>query len=179
MKAMLIVGFLPCLTVLVALTAPCVSAQSEIDPDHFESPNTEPFSLSKPNADSQVAEMRYEGRFALPYSVLYSGNKLAPGKYTISLRSDGKVGQATLSLRGQTVAIAGVVQRHSHKRNSNTLIVEAKGKIRTLSAIQVAEFDFVFDTYRQTDSLSNSKPRHFEKLPLILLPPTRRHGTAG
>lgn len=179
MKAILIVCLLPCLTVLIALTAPCVCAQSEIDPDQFESPNTEPFSLAKPSADSQVAEMRYEGRFALPYSVLCSGNQLAPGKYTLSLRSNGKVGQATLSLKGQTVGIADVVQRQSHKRGSNTPIVEAKGKIRTLSAIQVAEFDFVFDPYRQTDSLSKSKPGYFEKLPLTLLPPTRRHGTAG
>ena len=179
MKALLTVGFLPCLTVLAALTAPCVSAQSEIDPDHFESPNTWPFSRPKPNAASPVAETRYERRFALPYSVLCSGNKLAPGKYAISLRSDGKVGQATLSLKGQTVGIAGVVQRQSHKRGSNTLIIEAQGKIRSRSALQVAEFDFVFDLYRQTESLSKSKPRHFEKLPFTLLPPTRRHGTAG
>ena len=119
---------------LVAVMAPCVYAQAEIDPDHFESPNSEPLTAPKPNAENQVAEMRYEGRFALPYYVLCRGNRLAPGKYTISLRSDGKVGQAILNLEGRAVRIAGVVHRQAHKRGNSALIVEDKGMIRTLSA---------------------------------------------
>ena len=179
MKAMLAISFLLCLTGLVAVMAPCVYAQAEIDPDHFESPNTEPFPPPKPNAESQVADTRYEGRFALPYFVLCSGNRLAPGKYIISLRSDGNVGQAILNLKGQTVRIAGVVHRQTHKRSNSALIVEHKGMIRTLSAIQMAEFDFIFDANQQVGTSSKSKTRRFERLGLTLLPLNRRHGTAG
>lgn len=179
MKTPLVIRVLPCMLGLFALGASGAYAQSEIDPDHFESPNTEPFSQQKPNAASQPAETRYEGRFALPYSVMCSGNKLVAGKYTISLRSDGKAGQATLSLKGQTIGIYLVVHKQAHQRGNNALIVEDRGKTRTLSVIQVAEFDFIFDSSLQTDSRSKSKPKRFERLPLTLSVPKRRHGTAG
>ena len=177
MKVLSAIRILLCLMGLVALRGSGAYAQSEIDPDHFDSPNTEPFRPPKPNADSRVAETRYEGRFALPYSVVCSGNRLAPGRYTISLRSDGRVGHAILNLKGHAVGIAGLVYRQAHKQN--VLIVEDKGKIRTLSAIQIAELDFVFDSNHQIGSLSKSKPRRLERLPLTLLAPKKRSGTAG
>ena len=60
-------------------------AQAEIDPDHFDSANTEP-------VRQLVRVIRYDDTFSLPYSVRCNGKQLAPGKYSISLRSDGKVG---------------------------------------------------------------------------------------
>lgn len=172
------IGLLFCFTGLVALGGSCAYAQSEIDPDHFESLNTEPFSQPKPNANSQVAETRYEGRFALPYPLLCGGNRLAPGTYTISLRSDGKVGQAILNLKGQAIGIAGVVHQQAHKRDNNALIVERKGKIRTLSFIHVAGSDFIFDPIRQIEISAKSKMERFERLPLMLLAPKMGHGSA-
>jgi hypothetical protein len=166
------------LMALVVLWGSGAYAQSEVDPDHFESPNKKPFPQPKPHADSQE-EMRYEGRFALPYSLLCGGNRLAPGKYSISLRSDGKVAQALLRLRGQGLTISGVAQKQSHKRTNNALIVENKGKVRTLSIIQMAEFDFIIDPDYQVDTSSKCKTRRFERLPLTLLSPNSRHGTTG
>ena len=155
---------LPFFVALLALGGSDAGAQQEVDPDHFDSPNT---------------DVRYEGRFALPYSVLCSGNRLTPGQYTISLRSDGKVGEAILNRKGRAVGITGVVHRQAHKRVNNALIVEDKGKIRTLSAIQLAELDFVFDPQQQIDSSPKSKPRRFQRLPLTLLAPKRRQGMPG
>jgi hypothetical protein len=179
MKAILIIGFLCCLTGSVALTAPCAYAQSEIDPDHFESPNTEPFTQPKPDAGSQVTEIRYEGRLVLPYSLMCSGNRLFPGEYSISLRSDGKVGQAILILKGQAIGIAGIVHRQVHKSGNDAAVVVDQGKIRTLTAIRVAELEFIFDPGNQIDTLSKGKPRRSERLPLTLSAPKKRRGTAG
>ncbi|HKU26335.1 MAG TPA: hypothetical protein VJQ54_12750 [Candidatus Sulfotelmatobacter sp.] len=179
MKTLWIISSLSCFAGLAALIAPCAHAQSEIDPDHFESPNTKPFLQPKPSADGQVADTRYEGILSLPYSVLCSGKKLAPGEYTISLRSDGKVGQATLSLNGKAIGIAGVVHQQAHRHDDHALIVEDKGKIRTLSVIHVAELDFIFDSNHKSDSSPKSKPKRLQRLPLVLLPPNRRHRAAG
>lgn len=162
---MWIISSLSCFAGLVALIAPCAHAQSEIDPDHFESPNTKPFLQPKPSADGQVADRRYEGILSLPYSILCSGKKLAPGEYTISLRSDGKVGQATLSLNGKAIGIACVVHQQAHRHDDHALIVDDKGKIRTLSVIHVAELAFIFDSNHKSDSSSKSKPKRAQRLP--------------
>ena len=179
MKIPLVIRTLSCMLGLLTLGASCAYAQSEIDPDHFDSPNTEPFRQPKPKGDGQVAETKYERRFELPYSVLCGGKKLAPGKYTLSLRSDGKVARAILDLMGQAIEIAGVVQSQARKPMNSALIVEGKGEIRTLSAIQVTEFDFIFGPNHQTDSSQKRKPALFERLPITLSAPKRRHGAAG
>lgn len=103
--------------------------------------------------------------------MLCSGKKLAPGEYTISLRSDGKVGQATLSLNGKAIGIAAVVHKQAHRHDDHALILEDKGKIRTLSVIHVAELDFIFDANHKSDSLSKSKPKRLQRLPLVSFAP--------
>ncbi|HEY6386633.1 MAG TPA: hypothetical protein VIX91_13225 [Candidatus Acidoferrum sp.] len=178
MKTPPVIRILSCMLGLFALGASGAYAQSEIDPDHFDSPNTEPFPQRKPYAESKVAETRFEGRFALPYSVLCSGNRLAPGKYTISLRSDGKAAQAILNGKGQNVGIVGVVHRQAYKRGNNALVVENQGKTRTLSVIEVTELDFIFDASEQIGSSPKNRTRRFERLPLTLLAPKRRRGAA-
>lgn len=74
-------------------------AQAEIDPDHFDSPNAQPI-------PQLVRMIRYDSTFSLPYSVLCNGKKLAPGKYSISLYFDGKVGRATQNQKNHAIEIA-------------------------------------------------------------------------
>ena len=107
-------GILTSLAAGIALAAPPARAQFDIDPDHFDSPSIVPFDQprTKANSERAIANVHYEGRFTLPYSVQCNGKRLRPGKYSISLRADGKVAQATLNQKGETIAIGGVVQKN-------------------------------------------------------------------
>ena len=167
MKVISIMGILAGWVGLAALGGPSARAQSEIDPDHFESSNVEPFERAKINTSSEARAMHYDGKFTLPYTVQCRGKSLPPGRYSVSLHSDGKIGQATLKQRGRAIGIPGVVHKQAHKYGSDTLVVvELNGKTRRLSAIQVAELDLVFEPKLPIESLSDRKPRRFEKLPL-------------
>ena len=110
-------------------------AKAEIDPDHFDSPNTEPIGQPR-TADSRVAVTRYERAFSLPNSVLGNETKLAPRRYSISLRSSGKVGQATRSQKGHAIEIPVVVQTEAPKQRDEVVVVENNKNGRTLSVRQ-------------------------------------------
>jgi len=173
MKVGSIVGILAGLSGLIAIEAPSARAQSEIDPDHFESPNVEPFERAKIKTSREAMAIRYDGKFTLPYTVQCSGKSLPPGRYSVSLHSDGKIGQATLKQGGQAIGIPGVVHKLAHKYASDALVMELDGRTRRLSAIQVAELDLVFELKPPIDSSSDSKPRRFQRLLLADTGPRR------
>jgi len=102
---------LTALSGLLPLGAAPARAQFEIDPDHFESPNVEPFDKVPTDARSDVGKIRYDGKFRLAYTVECNGKSLRPGRYSLSLRYDGKVARATLNQDGQTIGVGGVVHR--------------------------------------------------------------------
>jgi hypothetical protein len=145
-------------------------AQSEIDPDHFDSSNTEPIPQPKAAASIRIDTIRYEGQFTLPHEVRCNGISLRPGKYSVSLRSNGKVGQATLNHKGHATEIAGIVQTQAAKRR-NEVIVENNGKWRALSVIRVSGFDFVFDPKHSVDPSPDSKGARVEKVLLTMIVP--------
>jgi len=151
------------------LGASCAQAQSEIDPDHFDSPNTEPIPPKAP-ANTRIDTIRYEGQFTLPHEVRCNGISLRPGKYSVSLRSNGKAGQATLNHKGHATEIAGIVQTQAAKRR-NEVIVENNGKWRALSVIRVSGFDFVFDPKHSVDPAPDSKGARVEKVLLTMIVP--------
>ena len=156
---------LAALSGLIALGAPPARAQFEIDPDHFEGPNTEP--LGKVKADNGGVEtIRYDGKFRLAHTVECNGKSLRPGRYSVSLRYDGKVGHATLNRDGRTIGIGGVVHRHAHRQGNDALIVERQGTTRRLSAIQVAKLDFVLDPEPQIRNSTHSETGRIERLPV-------------
>ena len=156
---------LAALSGLIALGAPPARAQFEIDPDHFEAPNTEPF--GKVKADSGgVGTIHYDGKFRLAHTVECNGKSLRPGRYSVSLRYDGKVGHATLNRDGRTIGIGGVVHRHAHRQGNDALIVELQGTTRRLSAIQVAKLDFVLDPEPQIRNSTHSETGRIERLPV-------------
>jgi len=135
-------------------------AQAEIDPDHFESPNVQPI-------PQMVRLLRYDGTFSLPYSVLCNGKKLAPGKYSISFRFDGKVGQATLSQEKHAIETVPVVEMQAPKQRDEVVVVENSQTGRTLSVVRVSGFDFVFDPQHSADP--PAEPEHTKKLPLKVM----------
>lgn len=136
-------------------------AQAEIQPDHFDSPNTQP-------TPQQVRLLRYDGTFSLPYSVLCNGKKLAPGKYSISLRFDGKVGRATLNQKKHAIEIARVVQTEAPKQRDEVVVVKSNQTGRTLSVVRVSGFDFVFDPKHSADP-SDGSPAWTNKLSLKMI----------
>jgi hypothetical protein len=148
----------------------CAYAQSEIDPDHFDSPNTEPIPQTR-TVDSKVRVTWYNGTFFLPYSVLCNGKKLAPGKYSVSLRSDDTVGQATLNQKGHAIEISRVVQTGAPKQRDEVVVEENNKNVRTLSLVRVSGFAFVFDPKHSADPSSGGRPTHAEKLPLTVVTP--------
>ena len=151
-------GILASLAAGILLAAPSARAQFEIDPDHFDSPNIVPFDRSKTKANSEAvaATVRYEGRVRLPYSVQCNGRRLRPGKYAISLRANGKVGQVTLSRKDQTMDIGGVVRKQARRAGSDALFVEPNRGVRKLSEIQIAQLDLIL-------SASDSRPERIDR----------------
>ena len=147
-------------------------AQSEVDPDHFDSPNTEP--VPPRTAENNVTELHYDGTFSLPYGVLCHGKKLAPGKYSISIHFDGKVGQATLSQKGHVIEIAAVVPTDvptQHDKRDEVVVVENNKKEPTLSVVRVAGFSFAFDPKLRADPSPDHKTAHAEKVLLTVIVP--------
>ena len=144
-------------------------AQSEIDPDHFDSPNTEPF--PRPMANTQIGAIRYDGEFTLPHKVHCNGVSLRPGKYSVSLHSNGKVGQATLNQKGHTTEIAQIIQTPAAKQR-NEVLVENNGEGWTLSVIRVSGFDFILDPKHSAGPSPNSKGARVEKVLLTVIVPS-------
>ena len=173
MTAAHITRLLVVLVGFATLAAPRGCAQSEIDPDHFDSPNTEPFSQSKVKVGvgPGMDKVRFSGKFKLPYSVRCAGKTLPPGSYSLSISSDGKIGRATLNQKSQTLEIVGTVRLPPDPRARNTLLVECIGKAHRLSAIHVREMELVFAADPQLEHTPDSKPRRTERLLVTRMSP--------
>jgi hypothetical protein len=141
-------------------------AQAEIDPDHFDEPGMVPIQQPR-TSESKVTITLYERTFSLPYNVSCNGQKLAPGKYFISIRSDGKVANATLKQRGRVIQLPTLVQTEAPKRGDEALIVENDNSARLISAVRVSGLAFVFDPKHSADPSPRSVTPHTERLPLI------------
>jgi hypothetical protein len=158
----IMLGFLGSATI-----CPRAYAQAEIDPDHFDAPADEPIPQPR-TADSNGAGARYDRSFSLPYSVLCNGKNLAPGRYSISLHSDGKFGQVTLSQKGHVIEVAGAVERETPQRRDEVVVVENKKNGRTLSLVRVGGVDFVFGPKRSAAS-PDSEDTRAERLQLSMI----------
>jgi hypothetical protein len=162
MKVFSIVGIFAGCVGWAALGAASARAQ-EVDPDHFELSNVKPNEEARTNASGEEAAIRYDGKVTLPYTVQCSGKSLPPGKYSVSLHSEGKIVQATLKQKDQVVAVLATAYKQARKYESDALLVERKGKMRRLSAIQVAQLSLVFEPKPPIEN-SDGKPGRVEKL---------------
>ena len=160
-----VVGIIVGLLGLVALGNSPAYAQSEIDPDHFDSPNTEPFTQTKTPA-SQVQSILYKGNFSLPYTVHCSGKKLLPDNYSISLSSNGAAAEFTLLRNRQIVEAGGLLRAEGPGHGRDALILGRGHKMRSLSAIHVTGSDFVFTASPEAEPVSDNRPGGIQTLPL-------------
>lgn len=156
------------LAVMVSLAGPHAYAQFEIAPDHFEArePDLQP---SKANTLSQSAKIQYVGDVTLPYTLQCNDRTLPPGKYSVSLHSDGRTARVTLNRKGAAVTLQGVAHRQNRYRGGEALVMERNGGQYRLSAIHLAQLDLVFNTHPEHQS--DGTPRNSEKVALILAKP--------
>ena len=162
-----IVGIIVGLLGLVGVGNSPAYAQSEIDPDHFDSPNTEPFPQAKTPA-SRVQSILYKGNFWLPYMVHCSGKKLPPGNYSISLSSNGVGAEFTLMRNGQIVEAGRLLRAEGLGHGRDALILGRGHKMRSLSAIHLTGSDFVFTASPEAEPVSDNRPGGIQTLPLIV-----------
>jgi hypothetical protein len=174
MKVVSILGIFVGCVGLGALGAAPARAQAEVDPDHFELSNVKPNEEAKTNATGEATALRYDGKVTLPYTVQCSGKNLPPGKYSVSLHSEGKIVQATLKQKDQVIAVLATAYKQARKYESDALLVERKGKTRRLSAIQVAELNLVFEPKLPKENSTDGKPGRVEKLLLTETGQTKR-----
>ena len=149
-------------------------AQSEVNPDQFDSPNTEHLPQPKVKESAVVVtEQRFSGTFMLPYTLECAGKRLLAGHYSLSLRSDGKTGRVTLNQKAQHIEIAGIVQKQARNPGPSALYVGLSGNARRLLAVHLAELDLVFDVDQQIRQSTGGKPARIEKLALLLAGPQK------
>jgi hypothetical protein len=118
MKVVLILGEVTALTLWMALGRTGAFAQQEIDPDHFDSPGTEPPDQPK-SGQGNGSATRYDGNFALLYAARCSGKQLAPGRYSVTLRSDGNIGHGVLKSKSHFTEITSVIHPQGSKRGAD------------------------------------------------------------
>jgi hypothetical protein len=146
---------------LAAIGSTRTCAQAEVDPDHFETTNTE--SLTQPQTHinaQQTAKLNYGGNFTLPYHLQCNGRNLLPGKYFLALNSDGRTARLTLNRKGQVVRIDGIKQNQNRDQKHDGL--------HRLSVIHVAQLDLVLNPTQGREGLAEGRSKSIERLPVIL-----------
>jgi hypothetical protein len=151
------------------LFAAPLRAQSEIDPDHFDSPNTEALESTPKSIASEAAPVGYEGTLRLPYAVECSGKRLAPGNYTLWLRTTAKEGRVTLRQSGHTVIVfAGELHAQNRAKGYGTLLVRIRGNTRTLRTIQMAKMEVVVESTLRITESSVQQSERIDRVPVIM-----------
>ena len=84
--------------ILACLWPATSHAQAETAPDAYKSSNMEPHIPA-------VAKVEFQGTFSLPFQAQCHGNKLAPGKYTLVVKTVGEDKMVTLQREGSDVVL--------------------------------------------------------------------------
>jgi hypothetical protein len=155
------------LTVFVGLGNPRAYAQAEVDPDYYETRDPEPLPQSNTNAPSPVDKIHDAGNFVLPYRLQCNRNSLPPGKYSITVESEGGNVHVTVSRSGHSTKIEGITKRQRPNHQRSVLVVERNGPIHQLSVIQVAQLDLLFIPTLGFEHPADKKRRNLQELPLI------------
>jgi len=167
MKALSVMGFIA--FTLFALRVAPVRAQSEIDPDHFDSANPEAIESGNKSVSGEALPLRYQGTFKLQYAAECNGKRLAPGDYTVSLRGNGKEGQVILQHNGHTVGFAGEVRPQNHTNEHDALLVKIHGKTRTLCVIQMAQMEVVLEPKLKITKSSTRQSERTDRVPVTMV----------
>ena len=133
MKSATIMRMVIGLGALLVIGSPRAFAQSEIDPDHFEGPNVEPFDQAKTKPAGAMGAVQYDAKFTLASNAQSNGNTSTSAKPAVSRGSDTRVTQVAMNREGQAVKAEGTALSQARKDQRNALVVENGGKGRQLS----------------------------------------------
>jgi hypothetical protein len=154
------------LAALGVLVAPGARAQSEVAPDHFDSPGMVPFDQSKAQPMPKAVSSHYQGKVTLSHRVRCNGATLAPGKYEVSLQSDGRTVELRLRRSGQIVIVQGTAYQEPLNTERGYVVVERRGNSRRLSVIHVGLVEVGFASDQGSAHVA-SGPASLEVLPLF------------
>jgi hypothetical protein len=140
-------------------------AQFENSPDHFDA---EDELLVKSRVAAQPTKVHYEGKVTLPYGAVCNGQKLDPGRYAVSVNSDGKTAHLTLNQNGHIVSVDGKQTAQTQSRVRNEVLLVRNGSDHRLSEMQVARVHLVFDSAAGSAPAAGGRPT-VESLPLVLV----------
>jgi hypothetical protein len=154
------------LAALGAVAVPSVRAQAELAPDHFDSPDMLPFDQPQLQATAKPVSGHYQGKMTLAHRVRCNGATLAPGKYEVSLQSDGKTVEVTLNHRGRIVTVKGQAYEKPLNTERGYVVVERRGNARRLSVVHVGLVEVAFAPERSTTRAS-ARAASLEVLPLF------------
>ena len=145
---------------LIFLSSARAYPQFEVSPDHFDGTDAQPSQPAKTMGATRNAKIHYQGHVTLPYSLRCNGKNLPPGKYALSLTSDGKTAELSLNRQGEDVRLEGTAQQQAGRREADALVVKRSGKVHQLSAVHVAQLEMVFS------SVAEHERREVERLPV-------------
>jgi len=114
-----------------------VHAQAEVAPDQYEFSHTE--ITSAPSAKETKAD--FAGKFLLPYNVKCSGRNLRPGRYLISVKSEGTSRVITIHGERANVNIPARLVPANQGATGSTLIVRRSGQGRQLEGVYVEQLN--------------------------------------
>jgi hypothetical protein len=146
---------------LACLLPVTAHAQAEIAPDYYD--------IEGPSVALQVTQVAKTdveaGKFSLPYRVNCSGMALAPGVYSISVKSDGANQVVTIRRDGRDMNIrARRVAQHPAQSQSELLLRHSAGPGHTLEAVYVRQLNEVL--YFDGTAKANSNSGRTERLPI-------------
>ncbi len=149
----------------ISMLAPAARAQADAmpNPDEFpfeapEATAAQPVQL----AAAKVANADFEGRVSLPFNVKCGAKNLKPGRYVLSVKSQGTDQVLTLNGSGQNMTMR-VHEVSAHRGTSQSaLLVRKSSDGRRLEAVYVAGLNATL--YLNTSS--DVPHARMEKLPI-------------
>jgi hypothetical protein len=151
---------------LACLLPSTARAQAEVAPDIYDIAAPQTIAAAQPvdaTAKTQTAA-DFDGKFSLPYQVNCSGTALAPGVYSLSVKSEGSNRVVTIHRDGEEVnlPVREVSQRPA--LSSSALLLRRAGPARTLEAVYVHKLNAVL--YLDGTANAKSNQGRIERLPI-------------
>jgi len=147
---------------LACLLPATARAQAEVAPDNYdlEAPQSAPAAQPALATTKTQSAADFDGKFSLPYNVNCGGKALAPGAYSLTVKSAGSNRVVTIHRNGEDTNL--VVRRVSQRPASSTsaLLLRRAGPARTLEAVYVQQLNAVL----YLDATSNRG--QIERLPI-------------
>jgi len=168
---MKVTSLVKALTMTAALGIACLlpataHAQAEVAPDNYDMAAPQPITAAQAVqvAAKTDATAEFHGNFTLTHNVKCSGWTLAPGVYSLSVKSDGTNRVVMIQRNGadMIIRVREVSQRPAESQSA--LMLRHAGPARTLEAVYVQQLNAVL--YLDGNSRAMGNSARTERLPI-------------